>query len=719
MLFEDTEVRMQAAPMRFDVEPNLHLLHRIDKLIAANDKHLECPVLSQVPLVAKEVLSKHDRLHFVLRSLTRLTNDLTKDKIKGLPKRQFTIHTLVQALNSLFQKIPMNKPSQLQVSYSGLIKLLVEDYRPLFTFFCSQYHQTIKTYVDRNLETLGHLRHPSTATDCQQTDDTLDILAGFLKGKSQSVYERTKTFFNIDPIEQIIGSIDFRNYGNLDDLLSSCESNISLISSTVISFQSHQSLPLTASELFILTCILCRLKNLLGVCKQTNEFEIALAENREEEKRKADALEHIARSIRSLDDSLRQTHGGQVTPALVREMMESLAVMESSERFRGFSVSFILEVVKHITPSTAHKRHLLAGLLPLIKLGDHKSEIALFTKNEVFTQLISNLDQSSPSTGEYEDKPFVDFLLSTAAHGSGLSLAGFLIEKIRKTTIEVFQSRWSVFERYLDLFLAHCGVSFGVEEALQVLTSTSKLWVWTELSLKFAAQLFSKDYASLKKSFNLSIHPSKLSSRLHVVKKVNEEVIRTTYSASIRMPRIEKRLDYLDIVLFKLLSVYPKHLATIEDYYRCFQQRLSSSSTTGHKPQDLESVQLRLTFHSMFFKGLNKVLSTELAVVNPEEFKKQLTEVQRVCRAYDIDFETSFTGSTVKKCSQISALADESISKAISAVTSASNCFSLLEAMSLSEQPQQIQSLTKEILEKLVALQKLKTPQICSPSDTN
>ena len=158
MLFEDKEILPHTSLLRFDVdvEPNLHLLHRIDRLLAAKDKHLEAPVLSQVPLVANEVLASHDRLHFVLRSLNKLTADLGQDKIKSLPKRQFSIHTVLQVTNSLFQKIPMNhRASNLQLSYGGFLKLLVEDYRPLFGFFCSQHHQAIRGFIDRHLDLLS------------------------------------------------------------------------------------------------------------------------------------------------------------------------------------------------------------------------------------------------------------------------------------------------------------------------------------------------------------------------------------------------------------------------------------------------------------------------------------------------------------------------------------------------------------------------------------
>lgn len=708
MLLDEIEIRPQATLTRFEVEPNLHLLHRIDRLLAANNKLLDASVLSQVPLVSNEVLASHDRLHFILRSLNRLTSDLEQDRIKSLPKKQYSMHTVLQVTNSLFQKIPMNhKASHPQLSYGGFIKLLVEDYRPLFRFFCSQHHQASKAFIDRHLEVLGlHRQHGGEAQD-PQADDTLEILAGYLKGKSQSVYERTKTFLNIDPIEVFIGSIDLRNYGNLDDLLASCESNISLVSSLVLNFQSHDSLPLTASELLILTGILCRLKNLLGSCKQTNAFEAALEASRSEDLRKAAAQDHMSRAIQSLEHSFGEKHAGQVTIKFVGELLDSVAAMNSSERLKDHCVSFILEVIKLITPSAPHKRALVAGLQYFFKLGDYTKEMPLFTKNEVFSQLIAKLDQSA-ATGEYEDKPFVEFLLSVAMAGMGPTLPGFLIEKIRKMTVTIEQCRWKPFERYLDLFLAHTGSSFGVEDALEVLASTTKLWVWTELSLKFAGQLSNIEFATLKKKFNLNIHPSKLSTRVHVVKRVNEEVIRTTYCASIRMPKTEKRLDFLDIIIKKLLSSHSNF--HIEDYYNSFLLRVASqASTFAFKLQEFESFQTRLTFQSMFFKGLNKVLLPELAIVTPEEFKKQLSFVQQACQAYDIDFQTSFTGSTIKKSSQISALADESISKAISAVNSASNCLSLLEAMNLTEQPQQVQTLTKEILEKLLALQNLRT----------
>ena len=710
MLFEETEVPKQAHPIRFEVEPNIHLLHRLDKTVAAKKNLFDCAALSQIPLISKEVLASHDRLHFVLRSLSKVTADMANDKIKGLPKRQYSIHTVSQVMSSLFQRIPMNnQASHFEVSYGGFLKLLLEDYRPLFAFFCKLHHEYIRSYVDKTLKTLGCYRQPDLASDGQEADDTIEILAGFLKGKTQSKYERSKTFLTIDQIEPLVGSIDFRNYGNLDEVLASCESNISLVSSLILSHQTHESLPLAPAELFVLTCILCRLRNLLTTCKQTSEFEIALAVNKSEEKRKADATAYIAKSIQSLEQSAGEKYQEKVTPELVGELLDCLSAMSSGQNFSDFRIPLILEVIKQVTPTAAHKRALLAGLLPFAKLGDYDKEIALFAKAEVFSQLITKLDQSSSAKQEYEDKPFVEFLLATPKAGADYSLSSFLTEKIRKMTVTVEDCRWEPFEQYLDRFIAHSGSRFGVEEALDVLAKTHRLWVWTGFSLKFADQLSRIDFATLKQKLNLRIHPSKLSSRVHVVKKVNEEVIRTTHAASIRMPKTEKRLDFLDVIISKLLSCYPKRLASIEAYYACFQQSLAAhTASPGFNPRESDSFRTRSIFQAIFFKGLNSILLPELAVVKPDEYKMLLSEVQQACRVYDIEFETSFTGSTIKKSSQISALADEGIARAFAGMTSAASYLSLLEAMSLTEQPPQIQTLTKDILEKLVALQKLR-----------
>ena len=752
-----------------------------------NGDVLPVNILSQLPLISHELFEDKSKLRFAFESLNKLAHDVCQKTIRPAPKMAFSVATVKQGVECLLRSLKMeiNSDCPSFMTSGDLIEMIISDYKRLFRYFCQTHLESLTKQIERTRKLMRNesekkasevreKQEPQkeSSEEEEESRDLLTILAIFLEGKSLSNSERINAFIAIESVELYIEESDVRNYSSVDSILETCSLNIEIISGlinkadrtekTEINDDLHK---LNDSEVIFLFSMLARFKNLLASSKEMAKFEKEMEKNDKKEGVKADSMKLVEEGVKRIV-SRYQSAGKKEN--VMKAFLEEIRDFRSKVNVEEYTKIFVLEALSKTATTSVQKRKMMVDLVSCLRNEDSLKEATnIFMIDEVFSYLVIPLGSCQDPNSilqcdeDFEDEAYIEFIKikmldETTVESCEVSAAAFLVEKIRKSSDLEAQTPLSIeFNQYLERFAKAAGELFHFENAIQVMSRTNKLFVWTGMALKYVEKWDQTHFSAVKKPLKLMMRPHKQKSKYNKTFTMDEDVTaKHLFSIEMKLNKIETRLDIIDILIHKIMTtkteiggkkseaengqdskddtlhlflsdksifesrigfkneetllptnVQSQKQVCFQIYTEYMRVRNGMKAKTGQrKPQELESFENRMYFSYLFNHGINHLMDLEMRKTDPKEGMRKLHRILKDLSAlYLIDYDQASKASICK-------LKEESL-KSIRQIEGQmgliKNMYRKLEAMDLDDSHLEEYELAREVYSKLSSLKKL------------